>query len=256
MSGVPREVPPPLRIAFVPGVSPDTWARKWRERVRRVPLVLLPIPLADQLAVLRDGRADMALVRLPVEPDGLSVIGLYEEVPVVVVPKDHPVAAYEAVDVADLSEEHLLQDPDEVPAWRDVATEIATGTRYPVPPMTLEQAIATVAAGTGIVIVPMSLARLHQRKDVTARPVTGVEASRVGLAWPADRSDERTDYFIGIVKGRTANSSRSPVPGEPVDRSPRPAGPASGARRPTPRTSRGAGRGRSVSRRGGRADPA
>lgn len=253
MSGVPHEVPPPLRIAFVPGVSPDTWARKWRERVRRVPLELLPIALEDQVAVLQDGRADMALVRLPVARDGLSAITLYEEVPVVVVPKDHPVAAYDTVEVADLSEEHLLQDPDEVPAWRDVATEIAAGTRCPVPPMTLEQAIATVAAGTGIVIVPMSLARLHHRKDVTARPVTGVESSRVGLVWPTDRSDERTDYFIGIVKGRTANSSRSPIPGEPVDR---PAQPTSRTGRPAPRNSKGAGRGRSVRRRGGRADPA
>ncbi len=216
MSAVPPEVPPPLRIAFVPGVSPDTWARKWRERVRRVPLELLPVPDEDQLAVLRDGRADMSLVRLPVPPDGLSVIPLYEEEPVVVVPTDHPVAAYDTVDVTDLSEEHLLQDPDEVPAWRDVATEVADGTRHPVPGLTLEQAIATVAAGTGIVIVPRSLARLHHRKEVTARPVTGVARSRVGLAWPADRSDGRTDFFIGIVRGRTANSSRSPVPGEPV----------------------------------------
>lgn len=214
MSAVPPEVPPPLRIAFVPGVSPDTWARKWRERVRRVPLELLPIADAAQLAVLRDGRADMALIRLPVAQDGVSVIPLYEEVPVVVVPTDHPVAAYDRVDVTDLSEEHLLQDPDEVPAWRRIATEVAAGTRHPVPALTLDQAITTVAAGTGIVIVPASLARLHHRKEVTARPVTGVAPSGVGLAWLTERSDERTDYFIGIVRGRTANSSRSPVPGE------------------------------------------
>lgn len=216
MPDAPESAQPAFRVAFVPGVLPDTWARKWRERVRRVPLELLPVPDEDQVAVLRDGRADMSLVRLPVEREGLSVISLYEEVPVVVVPKDHPVAAYDEVDVADLADEHLLQDPDLVPAWRDVATEVADGTRYPVPEMALKDAIATVAAGTGIVIVPMSLARLHHRKDVTARPVTGVEPSEVGLAWPTDRSDERTDYFIGIVRGRTANSSRSPVPGEPA----------------------------------------
>ncbi|QGF24015.1 LysR substrate-binding domain-containing protein [Raineyella fluvialis] len=219
-----------FRVAFVPGVSPDTWARKWRDRVPRVPLELLPVPDADQLTVLRDGRADMSLVRLPVERDGLSVIELHEEVPVVVVPKDHPVAAYDEVDVADLSEEHLLQDPDEVPAWRDVATEVADGSRYPVPALTLEEAIGTVGAGTGIVIVPMSLARLHHRKDVTARPVSGVAPSRIGLAWLTERSDERTDYFIGIVRGRTANSSRSPVPGEPAPGRPAPERPQKPAR--------------------------
>lgn len=252
MSGAPQ-LPAAFRIAFVPGVSPDTWAGKWRERVLRVPLVLVPVPDEDQLAVLHDGRADMSLVRLPVEQEGLSVISLYQEVPVVVVPKEHPVAAYDEVDVMDLADEHLLQDPDEVPAWRDIATEVADGTRYPVPPMTLAQAIATVGAGTGIVIVPMSLARLHQRKDVTTRPVTGIEHYGVGLAWRTDRSDERTDYFIGIVRGRTANSSRSPVPGEAVepDRARKSAGPTK-ARRPAPRPGQPAARQQRGSRRTGR----
>ncbi|SDB80325.1 LysR substrate binding domain-containing protein [Raineyella antarctica] len=214
MSGVPAEAVSAFRIAFVPGVSPDTWARKWRDRVRRVPLELLPVPDEDQLAVLLEGRADMALLRLPVDHEGLNVIPLYEEVPVVVVPKDHPASVFDEVSVTDLADEHLLQDPDEVPSWRDVAAEVADGSRFPVPPMTMAQAFETVGAGTGILIVPMSLARLHQRKDVVARPVTGVEPSRVGLAWLADHADERTEYFIGIVRGRTANTSRSDVPGQ------------------------------------------
>ena len=253
MSGA-QQLPAAFRIAFVPGVSPDTWAGKWRERVRRVPLVLVPVPGEDQLAVLHDGRADMSLVRLPVDQEGLSVISLYQEVPVVVVPKEHPVAAYDEVDVTDLADEHLLQDPDVVPAWRDVATEVADGSRYPVPQMTLAQAIETVGAGTGIVIVPMSLARLHQRKDVTSRPVTGIEHYGVGLAWRTDSSDERTDYFIGIVRGRTANSSRSPVPGEPAvepEGARKSAGPTK-ARRSAQRPGQPAARQQRGSRRTGR----
>ncbi len=215
MTDAQQEAPTAFRIAFVAGVSPDTWARKWRERVRRIPLELVPIPDEEQLSVLDEGRADMALVRLPLERDGLSVIRLYEEVPAVVVPKEHPVAAYDEVDVTDLADEHLLQDPDTVPAWRDIATEVSDGTRYPVPPMTVAQAVATVGAGTGIVIVPMSLARLHHRRDVAARPVTGLDPYPVGLVWLTDATDERTDYFIGIVRGRTASSSRSTNPGDP-----------------------------------------
>ncbi|MGO7983797.1 LysR substrate-binding domain-containing protein, partial [Rhizobium johnstonii] len=41
---------------------------------------------AEQSAVLRDGRADVAFVRLPIEADELNVIPLYEEVSVVVTP--------------------------------------------------------------------------------------------------------------------------------------------------------------------------
>ena len=66
----------------------------------------------------------MCLVRLPVDRDGLHLIPLYDEQPVVVVSREHPVAAYDEIDVADLADEHLLQDPDDVPAWRDVATEV------------------------------------------------------------------------------------------------------------------------------------
>ena len=150
----------------------------------------------------------MAFVRLPVDRDGLHVIPLYREVPVVVVSKEHPVAAYDEIPVADLADEHLLQDPDDVPAWRDVATEIREGTRYPVPEMSLRQAVESVAAQAGIVVVPMSVARLHHRKDVVAVPVIGVEESQVGLAWPVEADDPRVETFIGIVRGRTERSSR------------------------------------------------
>ena len=56
-----------------------------------------------QLSVLRDGSADLSFVRLPVEREGLSVIPLYEEQPVVVAPKGHEISLFEEVDLADLS---------------------------------------------------------------------------------------------------------------------------------------------------------
>jgi len=199
----------PLRVAFVPGVTPDKWSRTWAERVPAVPLELTPVEVPEQTAVLYDGRMDMCFLRLPVEAEDLHVIPLYEEVPVVVVPKGHFVEAAEEVSVVDLADEHLLQDPDDVPEWRDVSTVLRDGSRVAVPPLTIREAIETVAAGVGIVIVPASVARLHQRKDVAQRPVTDVAPSRVGLAWRvSDTGDERVETFIGIVRGRRATSSR------------------------------------------------
>lgn len=198
----------PFRVGFAAGVMPDKWARIWADRMPHSPLVLVPIGDQDGIALLRAGDLDMCLVRLPVDREGLHLIPLYDEEPVVVVSKEHPVAAYDVIDVADLSEEHLLQHPDDVPAWREVATEVADGSRFPVPPMSLRQAVESVAADAGIVIVPMSLARLHSRRDVVHVPVTGVPTSSVGLAWLRDVDDERIEMFIGIVRGRTANSSR------------------------------------------------
>ena len=201
----------PFRVSFVTGVVPDKWVRAWSDRAS-ASLVMVPVEQQEQLDHLRSGRADMAFVRLPVDRDGLHLIPLYRERPVAVVSKEHPVAAYDEIPVADLAEEHLLQDPDDVPAWRDLATEVRNGTRLPVPAMTLGQTVESVAAQAGIVVLPMSVARRHHRKDVVAVPVLGVEETQVGLAWPHDVDDPRIETFIGIVRGRTPRSSRGSAP--------------------------------------------
>ncbi|MGH3478107.1 MAG: LysR substrate-binding domain-containing protein [Nocardioidaceae bacterium] len=216
----------PFRLAFVPGVTPDKWRRIWEQRVPGVPLELTAIAVEDQLAVLHEGRADMCFVRLPVEREGLSLIPLYVEVPVVVVPREHVVTAFEEVSVADLADEHLLQDPDTVPEWRDIATEVRDGTRADVPPMTAKETFETIGAGTGMVIVPMSVARLHHRKDVAHRPVTDVAESQIGLAWLTEATDTRVETFIGIVRGRTERSSRGGDDSSPRKKpAPTPSGP-------------------------------
>ena len=74
--------------------------------------------------------------------------------------------------------------------------------------MTEKDAVETVAAGTGVVIVPMSVARLYPRKDVVQRPVTDLPPTKIGLVWLLDNEDERVQAFIGIVRGRTVNSTR------------------------------------------------
>ena len=197
-----------FRVGFVRGVTPDKWSRAWADRMPRRPLELVPLEDRDAVSLVRSGELDMCLVRLPVDRDGLHLIPLYDEQPVVVVSSEHPVAAYDEIDVAELADEHLLQDPDDVPEWRDLATEVTTGSRHPVPPMTLRQTVESVAADAGVVVLPMSVARLHQRKDVRAVKVTGVPVTQVGLVWLRDADDDRIETFIGVVRGRTANSSR------------------------------------------------
>jgi len=65
-----------------------------------------------------------------------------------------------------------------------------------------------VASGGGIVLLPMSVARLLHRKDVASRPVTDLPPTRVGLAWRVERDDEQTQAMVGVVRGRTGRSSR------------------------------------------------
>lgn len=189
----------PLRVGFVTGATPDKWARAWRDR-RREPLELVPVTEADQEPLLRDGSLDMCLVRLPVERDGLHVVRLYEEVPVVVVPRDHFVTAAPEVSLADLAEEQLVRPHPS--GWVPAADQLDW------PAMSEREAVEVVAAGSGVALLPMSVARLFHRKDVATRPVSDLEPSTVALAWLVDRDAEDTQAFVGVVKGRTAQSSR------------------------------------------------
>ena len=189
----------PFRVGFVTGATPDKWARAWLER-RREPLELVPILEAEQEDGVRDGTFDMALVRLPVDRDGLHCIPLYAEQPVVLAGAEHFVAAADEVALADLADEQLVRP--HASGWRPDAAQLDW------PPMSEKDAIETVAAGTGVVIVPMSIARLHQRKDVVQRPVTDLDPTRIGLIWLLDRDGEDTQAFVGVVRGRSANSSR------------------------------------------------
>jgi len=189
----------PLRVAFVTGTTPDKWARAWRGQ-RRGLLDLVPVSEDEQAGVVRRREVDMALVRLPVDTTDLHCVRLYDEVPVVVAAREHFVAAADTVTVGDLDGEQLVLP--HASGWRPAAAQLTW------PPMTQREAIETVAAGTGIVIVPMSVARLFHRKDVVQREVLDLEPTTVALVWLRERDDETTQAFVGVVKGRTAASSR------------------------------------------------
>lgn len=184
------DVPDPFTIAFVRGVTLTRWTGAWAQRQRRIPLAFVTTDSGDQVTVLHERLADVSFVRLPVDRAGLSVIPLYDETPVVIVPKDHPAALFEAVTLADLAAEDRVSEA-----------------------LSTEDAVELVAAGGGIVILPQSIARLHARKDVVARPVTDAAPTSIAIAWLEERTTPEVEEFVGIVRGRTAASSRAvPTP--------------------------------------------
>ncbi|MET7717164.1 LysR substrate-binding domain-containing protein [Streptomyces sp. NPDC005407] len=206
------EVSPSFRLAYVPGVTPTKWVRIWNERLPEVPLNLIAVPAAEVFDVLRSGGADAGFVRLPIDRTDLSAIPLYTEATVVVVPKDHVVAAVDQVSAEDLADEVVLHPLDDVLDWERLPGQPAIER-----PATTADAIELVAAGVGLLVVPQSLARLHHRKDLTYRPVSDAPESRIALSWPQDETTDLVEQFIGIVRGRTVNSTRGrpPTPAQP-----------------------------------------
>ncbi|MFJ8567776.1 LysR family substrate-binding domain-containing protein [Streptomyces sp. NPDC093514] len=222
------EVPHSFRLAYVPGVTPSKWVRIWNERLPDVPLTLVAVSPTEAFGVLRAGGADAGFVRLPVDRTDLSAIPLYTETTVVVVPKDHLLAAAEEVSLEDLADEIVFHPLDDTLEWEQLPGRPAIER-----PATTADAIELVAAGVGVLVVPQSLARLHHRKDLTYRPVADAPASRVALSWPQEETTDLVEEFIGIVRGRTVNSTRGRAPTPPQPK----------AKRKRPETGAGAGAG-------------
>ncbi|AEE47653.1 LysR family transcriptional regulator substrate-binding protein [Cellulomonas fimi] len=196
--------PRTFRVLVVPGVNPDRWLRVWHERLADVPLELVVVEPSEAEDRLRAGAGDVAILRLPVDRDALSAIPLYTETTVVVAARDHVFSVADEVTPADLADETLVRPDDDLVGWDDAPGEPFAGG----PVSTTADAVDLVAAGIGVVLLPQSVARLHHRRGLVARPVTDAPGSQIALAWVTDTHDDLTEEFIGIVRGRTAGSSR------------------------------------------------
>ena len=191
-----------LTIGFVPGVTLTKWRRIWAERYPRHRLEVVEIAQAAVQSALDQGRLDMCFARLPLDREWLQVIPLYSEVPVVGLRKDHPIAAYDEISLTDLADESAIDADD-------------------------PHAVDLVASGAGVLLVPQSIARSHSRRDLVYRPISDGTPTQVGLAWLGSNPSELIEDFIGVVRGRTVNSSRSrPKPDQPAKSQPTKARPA------------------------------
>lgn len=191
-----------LNIAYVPGVTPGKWLKRWQERYPNAPLKASRYDAPDPLVLLRSGEADLVFVRFPTGQapvDALThVIRLYEELPVVCAAKDDDIELYEEeIPFADLEGSAFLDLTD-----------------YPQDIGGVAMAMEVVSSGAGMLIVPQSVARLHHRKDVVYRILTGFPETSIGVAWNRPQGDDPDDAvieeFVGIVRGRGENSSRQP----------------------------------------------
>ncbi|WP_334150687.1 LysR family transcriptional regulator substrate-binding protein [Microbacterium sp.] len=200
-SDAPEE-PRVFRLATVPGTTPGKWIDAWKQRMPHVRLELVPVEAGDRHGILAD--VDAALLRLPLADDSLHIVALYDEVPVVVAAADSHLLAVDELSIADLAGEVVIVPSDDVLGPIDLPGT----TPAAFAPLPTAEAIVTAASGVGIVIVPMSLARLHHRKDAGHRPLLDGPTSTVALVWPRERTTPDVETFVGIVRGRTSNSSR------------------------------------------------
>ena len=218
-----------LRIGCVVGVQPDKWQRRWQENRPDVRTAWEFVDSAVQWEGLRTGRWSIVLVRTTVDrtaeatketevPSPLQllsygaadlsfpadlvkrthVVELYQERWVVLGRKKHDIGLVSEVTLADL---------EDLPDNRIGKGELVIPVGEP------QLALSYAESGTGIAILPETLAKVAGTFEGTARPLVMDAATRVCAVWlkdrPAECPEELIQEFIGMLRGRRAQSSRS-----------------------------------------------
>lgn len=185
---------------------------EWRAEMRQA-------PWSDPTAGLAEGDVDVALVRLPFPgQEGLRVEVLFAEPRWVALPDGHPLAAREEIAFSELWDEPFVAAPAETGAWREywLAADERGGrpVRIGAVAEQPDDWLSAIANGYGIALAPESAARYYARPGVSYRPVTGVGASRVAVAWAAaeDADPVVRDFVRCCTRVRDARRSRDPDP--------------------------------------------
>lgn len=188
-------------VGFMPGLIVTGPVRALQSAHDDLDVAVLRTDWDSQVASILDGRVDVGYLRMPVDTSGLRTKPLFAEPRVVVLPEGHLLAGKERVSITDLAEDHLLQDPDAVPEWRDIASELRNRhARHPSSgPKSVEEKLESVAAGRGIAVLPESTAKFYQRTDISVAVITDIGPNEVCLAWDATRRSPLIAEFVSLA---------------------------------------------------------
>jgi DNA-binding transcriptional LysR family regulator len=187
-------------VGFMPGLIVTAPIRALVSRHPELTVEVIRTTWTDQTDVIHDGRADVSFVRLPIDQQGLTIQQLHTEARVAALPADHRLAGKGTISIADLADEHLIQDPNAVPEWRDIATELRTRTRRPAPFFhSVEEKLEHVAAGHGVCVLPLSVAMFYSRVDITHVAITDIAPNQICLAWDSTRRSRVIHEFAATA---------------------------------------------------------
>jgi DNA-binding transcriptional LysR family regulator len=170
--------------------------------------------------LIRQGTADVALLRSPFDPDGLEIEELLTEPRVAALAASHRLAGRSALRRADLAGEPLARwtdadgavtaywhgyDPQSLAAAGHVSAPRAC---TPGPLVSdLPQLLETVGLGQAVAFLPASASARNPRGDVVYRPVTDLSPSVVAVAW---RQGSRSPAVAAFVRAAIETASTVP----------------------------------------------
>jgi DNA-binding transcriptional LysR family regulator len=196
-------------IGFMPGLIVTGAVRELSRRHPDLSVEVVRTGWDDQVTVIHDGRVDVGYVRLPIDRRGLEVRDLIAEPRVAVLPADHPYAGRDALELAELAGERLLQAPEAVPEWHQAPDTPQTPGETPPVIRTVEEKLEHVAAGRGVVVLPLSTATFYTRPDIVHVEIAGIGPNQICLAWDAARRSRLIEEFAAIAAEHEATATAS-----------------------------------------------
>lgn len=160
----------------------------YRDEPEAVPLEVSFSDFTQGAELLRDGRADVALIFADFDPEGLDYEVLLEEPLVVAIAASNPLAAKETIAPADLTADHTPKANDLL--WWPA------GSPEPTAFDGLSQMVQLIELGELVAFLPLSVVARYPRPGLVTRPLSDVPPGRLVVAWPRAATSPATAAFV------------------------------------------------------------
>ncbi len=196
-----------LRIAFVSSIALEivpNIVTAVRHKLPEVSLDLRNMRTSLQVKSLLNNAIDIGFVRMPLVHQDLQLQVIHREPLVIVLPKSHPLARRAKVKLADLTHEPFIAYGRRWASGFFDAIIRHCGDAGFAPSIVQETgemytAIALVAAGVGVAILPLSVVTA-QRAAIAVKALPSSYVSEIATATRKDRDTPLLRSFLGIVR--------------------------------------------------------
>lgn len=207
-----------LRIGFVSSAAlaiVPAIAGAFRKQFPGVTLDLMNLRTSSQIKSLVNKTIDVGFVRLPVAHDQLDTKVIHREGFAVVLPADHALAKKKQIRLSDLRAERFVAYGRRwAPGFYDAVVQMCTSQGFS-PNITQETgemytAIALVAAGTGVAILPKTVV-LAQSQGVVMKPLPlAAGVSEIAIAVRKRDRSTLVESFVQLTTelGKTISSNQ------------------------------------------------
>jgi len=172
----------------------------------------------QQADMVRDGRADVALLSSPYDERGLDAEPLVTEPRVAALPAGHELARHGTLRCRDLHGEPMPQWPESSPAerayWSGRDGDFsANGSIAPQPDVPVHgpvvsdptQLLEVVGLGQAVALIPQSVAESNPRADIAYQPVRDASPYTIVIAWPEGSRAHSIAVFVRTALDLTAH---------------------------------------------------